>query len=169
MAGGERNDDTLAAPAANLGCPDNGVRRIVSALHDRVGAKVFHELERSILVEHRHRVDGLETREHIGTLGFGADRSIGALQPPNAGIAVEADDEGIPTGARGTEDIEMAGMEQVEYTIGKDDASALPAAPLAGAIPVEDLARGIKGCQKLLSTRGWKWISRTYNGSSTRS
>ena len=52
-------------------------------------------------------------------------------------------------------------MEEVEDTVREDDATLLPDAPFASALPVENLARRIEGAQKLLSTRGWKWISRT--------
>lgn len=169
LTGSQRDDDALAAPGADLGSADHSVRGVVATLHDDIGPEVAHELERGILVEDGHRVDGLEAGEDIGAIGFAADGAIGALETPNARVAVDTDDERIPPRARAAKKVEMSGMQQVEDTVGEDDASVLAFAPRAGARPVEDLARGIEVGQKVLSTRGSKWISRTYSGSSTRS
>lgn len=161
LPGSQRNDDALAAPAANLGSTDDAVGGVIATLDDDIGAESGDEIERRVLVEDDDGVDGLEPGENIGALCFAPDRTVGALQAPNARVAVQADEECVPAQARAAEDVEMAGMEQIEDAIGEDDPATLPAAPVPRALPVEDLPRRIEGRQKLLSARGWKWMSRT--------
>ena len=151
---GERDDNAFPAPAADLRGADDGLGRIIATLHDDIRAERLDQLERGVLVEHRHGIDCLQTGEDVGALGLAAHRAIGPLQSPHAGVAVQPDDEGITTLARAAEHVEMPGVQQIEHTIREDDAAPLLLAPCASAIPVEDLARRVEGAQKALSTRG---------------
>lgn len=156
MTGGQRNDHALAAPAADLCGADDGVGRVVASLHDHVGAERPDELQRRILVEHGHGIDGLEGGEHIRAVGLTAHGALGALETPHARIAVDADDERVATLARAAKYVDVAGMQQIEDAVREDDASALLLTPACGSGPVEDLAGRVEGAQKELSTRGWK-------------
>lgn len=117
---------------------------------------MLDELERRVLVEQGNRVDRLEASEDVSSFAFRADRAIRALEAPNAGVAIEADDQGVAARARATQEIEMAGMEKVEHAIGEDDAARLVRSPGVGAFPVENLPRRVEATQKLVSTRGRK-------------
>jgi hypothetical protein len=154
LPGGERDDDALPAPASDFGGADDGVRRIVAPFHDDVGAKDLHQLERGVLVEHRHRVDGLEAGEDVGTFDLAADGAVRTLEAPDARVAVQPDDQRIASLPRTAKDVEMPRVQQVEYAVREDDAAGLLRTPLAGALPVENLARRVEGAQKVLSTRG---------------
>jgi hypothetical protein len=161
VTGGERNNDALTAPGADIVCTDDRIRRVVAAFHDDVGAQMPHELERCVFVEYGHGINRFEPGENVGAIGFGADRPLGTLQAPNAGIAVEANDECITARPGAAQHIKMARMKEIKDAVREDNATRLSFAPRARARPVKNLPRGIEVVQKVLSTRGSKWISRT--------
>jgi hypothetical protein len=152
----KRNDDAFATPAAHLCRANDGVRGVVSTLDDDVGPEVAHELQWSVLVEDNDSIDRLESAEDVGSFRFRPDRTVGALEPPNAGVAVQADDKGVAALARSAKDMDVARVQEIEYAVCEDDSSAASSAPRVRILPVEHLPRRIEGAQKLLSTRGWK-------------
>lgn len=154
MPGSERDDHALTSPGAYLRGADDRFGRVVASLHDDVGPEGLHQLERGVLAEDGHGVYRLEPRENVCAIGFAANGTLGSLEATHARVAVDADDERITALARSAEDVEMAGMQQVEDAVREDDAAALGIAPAAGADPVEDLARGIEGTQNERSARG---------------
>ena len=161
MTGSQGDDDALSTPRANVFGTDDGVAGVVAALDDHIGSQGPDQLEGSVLVEHRDGVHGLESGEHIGTIGFRAYGALGPLQAANARVAVETHDECVTTFTRAAQDVEVSRVKQVEDAVGEDDAPALLLAPALRAGPVVDLPSGIEGAQKELSARGSKRISRT--------
>jgi hypothetical protein len=154
LAGSERDDDTLAAPAADLRCADDRVGRVVSAFHDDIRPEVSNQLERRVFVEDDDGVDGLEASEHVRAFGLRPDGPLRALEAPNAGVAVEADDERIAKLTRTAQNVEVTRVKEVEHPVREDDTAGGSSAPGTRTVPVDDLPSGIEGTQKLLSTRG---------------
>jgi hypothetical protein len=125
----QRNDDDVAAARTDLPCADNGVRRIVATLHNDVGTEQLNQLERRVLLEERNGVHRLQRGEHISTLTLGADGSIRSLQPFHGCVAIDSDDEHVAASARTNEDVDVAGMQQIEHTIREHNAAGLAFTP----------------------------------------
>ena len=68
------------------------------------------ELERSILGERNHEIDALERREHVSALGLGPDGTRRAFQAADRRVSVHTDNERIPSGARGCQQVDVARM-----------------------------------------------------------
>src|SRR6478672_7512115 len=121
MTFGERNDVDAAAPGFDFSAANDGDRRIVAAFHQYVGSERQDELERRVLVEHRHRIDTFERGEHVRALGLRSHGTTRTLETANGGVAVQADDELIAEGAGGGEQVDVADVEQIEDAIREYD------------------------------------------------
>jgi len=111
MSRSKRNDDDVAASRANFPRANNGIRRIVSALHYDIGLQDLHELERRVLLECRDGVDCFERGEDVCTLRFGPNGSIGAFESLYRRVAVDADYEHIAARACADDHVHVSGME----------------------------------------------------------
>ena len=112
MSRRDRDDDNTPAARAHDGGADDGVGRIVAALDDDVGLKRFDERERGVFVENDDGVHELERGEYIGALVLRAHGALGALvEATHRGVAIEADDEPMPFGARAAEHINVPRMQ----------------------------------------------------------
>lgn len=166
MSRRQRHDNDASAPAAHLRRADDGVFRIISALHDDVRLEVFDEIERRILGENYHQVDALQGGENERPIGVGADRPGRTLESPHRFVAIDSHDESIGGLPRSGENIDVAGMNDVEDTIGERDAVFPSRAPIRSLSPRCNLGRWISRLQSLLSADGWKWMMRCFlNGS----
>jgi hypothetical protein len=58
------------------------------------------QVERRVVLEDRHQVNRLQRRQHAGARVDILDRAVGALEPLDRGIAVEADHQPVAYGAR---------------------------------------------------------------------
>ena len=72
-------------------------------------------------VEDDDVIHGAKRSDERGTRTFGEDGPAVALQFPCAGIGVDSDYEEIAFGARGFQIADVAHMQKVENTIGKDN------------------------------------------------
>src|SRR5258708_22414343 len=165
----ERDDVHVAAPRSYLVRAYDGVFRIVAALHEDVGPQRAHEPQRRVLVEHDDAVHDLEGREHVGAVRLRSGGAIGALEPANGRVAVEADDERVAEGARTEQHVDVPGMQEIEDAVGEHDAAGLVGTPGRGVTPRAHLRRGTTRrviTQKMPSACGLKRTSRTTSGSS---
>ena len=80
---------------------------------------------RRVLVEHDDRVPALEGQEDFGALVLGLERTSGFFDGAHRPIGVDADDEQSSQPSRVLEIPDVAGMEEVEHTVGEYDTSAL--------------------------------------------
>ena len=99
---------------------DNGVVGPVGALHEHVGLQVSYDVVRSLLVENGHGIDTFERRKNLGALMFGCDGAVSALVRANRSVGVDRDDECIPERTGLLQIAHMAGMQEIEYTVGED-------------------------------------------------
>ena len=169
MTGRQRNDDDIAAARTDLPCADDGVRRIIAALHDDVGAEQLNQLERRILLEERDGIYRLQRGEDVGPFTLGADGPIGALQAFHGRVTIHPDDQDVPARARADQHVDVARMQQIEYAIREHDAAGLSFTPCGEYGPRHYLPARIAATQYVHSACGEKRISRTMSGSSTRS
>lgn len=105
---------------------DHLLAGVVAALHQNARRDARDQVDRRVLLEDHDEVDGFECGQHFGTRALVLDRAIRALQPPHRGVAVEADDQPVAGGARRGQNLDVAGMQDVEAAIGEADAQPLP-------------------------------------------
>ena len=140
---------------------DHGVERVVRAFDQEVRAELRHQREGRILLEDANEIDGGKAGEHGSARRLGLHRAACALEPPDARVAVEADDEPVAGRAGLLEQVDVAGMEEIEAAVGEADAPA-PAAPaldlLDRRLARKDLAQtaplGAERGEQLLGPRG---------------
>jgi len=154
MSGSERYYQHPSAPAFHFRCPNDRVFRIIAAFDDYVGLQMSDKIERSVLGENYDEVHALERRENVCTLGVGAHRTRRTLESAHRLVAIEADDERIGAGARGSEDVDVPGMKQVEYAVGERHPTLSSSFPTFGLRPCRNLCRGVSRLQGLLTTAG---------------
>lgn len=129
MSFGERDDDDFSAPALDFARADNRVGRIVSALHDHVGAQRFYQLERCVFVERNDEVHRLESRQNVGAIFRVANGASRSLESLHRSVGIDSNYQRVTMRPRRSQQIHVAPMQQVEDTIGEDDfpAEILPA------------------------------------------
>ena len=125
---------------------DDLLAPVITALDQHLGAHAPDQIERRVLLEHHDQVDRLERGQHLGARVDVLHRPLLALQAPHRGVVVEADHQPVAGGARPGQQLDVAGMQQVEAAVGEADAHSLPAPlrePLVEHRPVEhDLLLG---------------------------
>lgn len=156
MAGSEGHHHDAPSPALHICRANDRVFRIVAALDDHVGLEMPDEVQRRVIRENYDKIYALEGRQHVSTLGVAAHRACGSFETAHGFIAVDADDERVRGLARGAEDIDMAGMKQVENAIGECYPTLRSSSPPLSLSPCRNLRRGISRLQSPLSTDGWK-------------
>ena len=66
-------------------------------------------------------IDTAESGEHLGAVGLRVQRPLGPLELADGGVAVHRDDQGVAAGACLLEIADMAGVEQVEASVGQHE------------------------------------------------
>src|SRR3954467_7128712 len=79
LAGRQRNDNDIAAPGANFPGANDGCFSVIAALHENVGTKRLHHLERRVFVENDDRIDHRQCGNDVGALDLRANRTIRSL------------------------------------------------------------------------------------------
>jgi len=156
MAGSEGHHHDAPSPALHICRANDRVFRIIAALDDHVGLEMSDEVERRVIGENYDEIHALERRQHVSALGVAAHGARRTLETTHGFIAVDADDERVGGFARGSEDVDMAGMKQVEHAIREGNPTLRSSSPPLGFRPCRNLRRGISRLQSLLSTVGWK-------------
>src|SRR5665213_923563 len=167
MTCSERYDVHASAPRFDLGATDDGIGSVIAALHQHIWSNGQHELERRVFIECGDRVDALERGEHVRTLGLSAHGARGTLEATNRLIGVDADDQAVAERACGHEQVDVAGVQQIEHAVGKHHEPRLRLTPANRVAPGHHLPRRGANAQKTLSTCGLKSISCCFHGRST--
>src|SRR5579859_982534 len=94
---------------------------IVAAFHQYARLDRGDQFDRGILFEDHHQIDSLQRRQHFGARALILHRTAITLQPPYRCVAVETDDQPIAGAPRRGQDLDVAGMQDVETTIGEAD------------------------------------------------
>ena len=147
MPGRQRDNDDRAAASTNLGCANHGVWSVVAALYDYVRLKYTHELERCVLLEDGNGIDRFECRQHVCTLSFRSDGSVGTLEALYGSVAIQANDENITARAGTEQNVDVTGVKEIENAVGKNDPPALLPAPVCERFPRHDLSLRITAAQ----------------------
>src|SRR6185295_10254651 len=145
-AGDEGHAHDTAAPGLDPVGAHDAVARVIGPLDEHVGGECLDQLEGSILLEQHHAIDGREPREHPGPRRLAADRPPAALaQPPDGSIAVDPHDQDLALAPGGFEQLDVAGMQQVEHAVGEHDRTGLPGPPGHGLAERPHLRRAAGG------------------------
>ena len=154
MSGSERHYDHAPAPALHFCRTNDRGFRIISAFDDHIRLEMPDEVERRVLRENYDEIHALERGEHVRAFGvapYGARRT---LEAAHRLIAIDADDERVGAVARGSEDVDVAGMKQVEHAVSERYATLSSSFPTLGLRPCRNLCRGVSRLQGLLTTEG---------------
>ena len=162
LTGCQGNYDDAPSPAFYFGGADYRAFRVIAALHYDVRLQSLYELERRIFRENNDEVDALHGGEHERALRLAAYWPARALEPSHGLIAVDADDKRIRSLARGNKEIDVAGMEQIEDSIGERYPVLACSSPALGLRTCGYFRRRVSGLQSLLITMGWKWRTRSF-------
>jgi len=123
------------------------------------------QLERRLLGEHDHTIDGIERREEPGALGRGDVGPVAAFsQPPRRRVVIHSHDQRLTLGARRFEEGDVPDVQHVEHAIGEHDRTSLRRPPRGGGASRPDLARGVQSGSVAL---GCRWKVCTKSGSFT--
>ncbi len=79
MTGDDRDDFDTTAPSAHDVGTDDGIGRIVAALHDHVGLQHLDERERRVVIEENNTIDTGQRGDDARPVGGSHDRAIGAF------------------------------------------------------------------------------------------
>ena len=106
----------------------DAVARVVGAFDEDVRRERLDQRQRRVLVEQDHAIHGGEAGEHPGARLLARHRPRGALaEPPDRGVGVEADHERVALAPGGLEQLDVAGVQQVEHAVGEHDRAPLAA------------------------------------------
>ena len=156
MSGRQRHDHDDAAPAFHFIGADDRVFRIITTLHDHIGAQNLDEIEGRILRKNYNQIDTFEPGQHIASFSVGANRTGWSLESPHGFVAIDTNDQRVSGLSRRSENIDVPGMNEVEDAVGKRDLSYLCRAPALRIDPRRDFAGRIAWPQSLLAAIGWK-------------
>src|SRR5690349_8225276 len=125
-----------AAPSAHLRGADDRLGLPVPALRQHVGPAGSYQLERRVLVEPGHDLDGLESRDDGGAIREPIDGTVIAFSETlRRGVAVDCDQQRCAQRARFREIGGVSAMKDVEYAVREDQR------PRAGGEPRRKLLR----------------------------
>src|SRR3954468_9770432 len=82
------------------------------------------ELCRGVLVEQDGVIDDVKGTDQRDPVRFPVDGAGWALEPSGAGVRVETNHQDVAQGTGAAQELDVAGMEDVEHAVGKDDALA---------------------------------------------
>jgi len=125
MAWNNRDGNDATAGGFYFFTTDDLVPGPVTALDQHVGEQARDDFTRCRRIENQNSVHAFERGENFGSLAFGKDRTPGAFELADAGVAVEAHDERIAESAGLLEAPDVARMQQIEAAVGEDDAAAV--------------------------------------------
>ena len=162
MSRRERDDEDASSPALYFGGADDRVFRVISAFDDDVGTKVADKIEWRIVGENYDEVDAFERAQDVRALGVGTYWSRWTLEAPYRIIAVDPDNERVRAVARRGQNVDVAGMKQVEHAIREGYPSLRCSSPPFCLGPRRDFSGRIPRLQSPLVTDGWKWITRSF-------
>ena len=154
MSGSERHYDHAPAPAFHFCRTNDRVFRIIAAFDDHVRLEMPDKVERRVLGENYDEIHALERGEHVRAFGVAPYRARRTLEAAYRLIAIDADYERVGAAARGSEDVDVAGMKQVEDAISERHATLPSSFPALGLRPCRNLCRGVSRLQGLLITAG---------------
>jgi hypothetical protein len=125
VSGNHRNGDDAAAGGFYFFPANDLVAGPVAAFYQHVGQKFGDDFAGRGLMENDYGVDAFECGENLGAFVLGEYRAAGAFQLAYAGIAVQADDQGVTESAGLFEAANVARMKQIEAAVGEDDFAAV--------------------------------------------
>jgi len=154
MSGTERYDDHPTSPAFYFRRANDRIFRVVTTLDDDIGLEMLDEVEGRVFRKNYHQVDAFERRQNEGAFRVASHRAGRTLEPTHGLITVYSDDEGISLLARRGENVDVAGMDQVEDTVCESYPTLSSGSPPLSLNPCSDLLRGISRLQSLLRAEG---------------
>ena len=155
MPGQKRYEHHLPPPGLHHLAAHDRVQGVVPALHQHVGLQGGDEFLGGVLVEADDGVDAAQAQEDQGAGQIVLEGAGGALEAGDAGVGVQAEDEEVAQGPGVLEVLDVAGVDEIEATIGKDKGSGPVGVGLeegGGVGVVANRKKSWKGSQPLRNT-----------------
>src|SRR5216684_1695819 len=93
----------------------------VRAFNQNVGPHITDNPLGARVIEHHHIVHHLDSGENPRPLDRWVDWAVLALDQAHPAVTVDADDQHIAPGTSETQELKMAGVQQIEAAIGEHD------------------------------------------------
>ena len=81
MPRSQRYDHDPPSPALHFAGSNDGVFRVIAALHDDIRTEELHEIEWRVVRENYYQIDTFERRQHVAAFGIGANWTSAAFEP----------------------------------------------------------------------------------------
>jgi hypothetical protein len=120
-AGEEGGEDDFAAAFFDDIAADDFLAAVVFAFHEDIGLDGFDEFDGSFIAEADDIIDGLEAGENGHAIGQAIDGAGRALEAFDAFVGIDCHDEQVALLAGEIHVLDVAGVENVEDAVGKDD------------------------------------------------
>src|SRR5258708_16642273 len=92
---------------------------VVPALHQHARPDLRDQFDRRVFLKDDNEIDRLQRRQHFRPRALVLNRAPLALQPLCRGVAVQADDQAIAGAARPGQNLDVAGMQNIEAAVGE--------------------------------------------------
>jgi len=112
----------FTAGGFNLFAADDLIAGPVAAFDQNIGKQGGNGFARREFIKNHHGIHTLKAREDFSALLLGNHRTPFPFQDADTFVAIDADDERVAECARGFEQLDVAGVQQVEASVGEDDA-----------------------------------------------
>jgi hypothetical protein len=116
------DDGDTNAQAVRDGAFGDGVGGVVGALGMNVGAQKLEKCFDIRFAEENNVIDDTERGHQLCASIFVKDGTAGAFENAHAGIGVDSNDQDVAFAARALEVANVADVESIEATVGKNDA-----------------------------------------------
>src|SRR3981081_764628 len=146
VAGHDGHRHNAAARRLHLFAADNLVSGPVATFDEHVGKQSGDDALRRQIVESHYTINALERSENFCAFALRNHGATHAFELSDAGVAVQADDEGIAEAARVLQAADVAGMQQIKAAIGEHHAAAIA---FAAAKPQNRFFQGEDGIQRV--------------------
>src|ERR1700682_3667186 len=115
----------LAAVSGNDLVADHLLAGVIAALDQHTWLDLRNQIERRVFFTDDDEIDRLQRRQHFRPRALVLNRTPLALQPLHRGIAVQADNQAITGAARRGQNLNVAGMQNIEAPVGESDSQSL--------------------------------------------
>src|SRR5882757_6957990 len=100
---------------------DDLIAGVVPTLHQHARLYLRNQFDRGVFVEDCDEIDRLQRRQHFRARALVLHRTSLTFQPLHRRVTVQADNQAVAGAPRRGQDLDVAGMQNIEAAIGESD------------------------------------------------